>query len=191
MTEREKKMTARFWQAAIKVLNERLPGWEAFLATDPKAKGYMNEKEERLLIAFRDDDDILFDQYIESYTKAWERINVVLAEAYRKENTNADEWQLRYIKWMKITYIHFTSPKGDFFLLPRRPRKKPKATYWYTVDDMLDMLHPTVVAAMKLSDVMPMRPESVKGPAPGEKHLHIDTTGNETKVFYKWGDMNG
>jgi hypothetical protein len=185
MTEREIKMTARFWQAAIKVQNERLPGWEAFLATDPKAKGYMNEKEERLLIAFRDDDDILFDQYIESWAKAWERINEVVAEKYRKENTDPEEWQLRYIKWMKITYIHFTSKKGDFYLLPRRPRKKPKATHWYTVDEMLDMLHPVTVAAMKLSDVMPMRPESVKGPAPGEKHLIVDCTGPEVTARYE------
>jgi len=193
MTEREKKMMVRFWTTAMRIESERLPGWGAFLDGDEKANRYLTQREQVILDTYRDEDEILFGQAVEAWEKVWERVNERLAERYRKENKDPDLWELRYIKWMKITYIHFTSEKGDFYLLPRRPRKKPRVEHWYTVDEMLDMLHPTIAAALTMSDVLPPRPGSLKGPSRGEKYLVVDCTGPEMKVHYQLpkGGLNG
>ena len=116
---------------------------------------------------------------------AWERVNERLAEEYRVANEDPETWELRYIKWMKkIVYIKFGSPMGDFYLVPKKPRKKPKAAHWYTVDEMLGMLNPAVVAAIEMAGSLPVRPETLPGPEPGEKHMLVDMTGPEMRVKY-------
>lgn len=193
MTEREVRMMERFQRTSNQIAEERLPGWEAFLASDPKAKAFLDQKGEMIAATYMDEDEVLHERACNAYKKACDRVNEVVAEKYREENPDAELWELRYIKWMKIVYIHFTSERGDFYLLPRRPKKKPRVEHWYTVDEMLDMLHPTTVAALALSDTMPPRPGNMKGPARGEKHLHVDFTGPEMKVHYELpkGGLNG
>lgn len=185
MTESENKMAEEIYCAELKMQSERLPGWEAFLDSDEKAVRYINDCNDRIEIHFRDSDFVLMSRMLNLWSKAWGRVNEVLAEKYLECNKNPELWELRYIKWMKITYIHFESKRGDFFLLPRRPRKRPRVASWYTVDEMLDMLHPAISAAIQLSDILPARPESIGRPDYGEKHLVVDYTGSETSVRYE------
>lgn len=190
MTDRERRMTNLFIRAAAKVQKERLPGWEAFIATNADASKHIKNTETNILTRFSDEDEVLFTKDLGSWVRSWGRVNEVLAEQYRKENINPNEWQLRYIKWMKIVYIRFESEKGEFYLLPRRPSKKPRVKHWYTVDEMLDMLIPEVSSILSMSDELPLRPGSEGKPPPGEKHLHIDFTGKKTSVRYELGRMN-
>lgn len=185
MVESESKMAEEIYCAELKMQSERLPGWEAFLNSDEKAAKYIEGYNERIETHFRDSDFVLLSRALGSWSKAWGRVNEILTETYLSENRDPELWELRYIKWMKIVYIHFESKRGDFYLLPRRPRKKPRVEHWYTVDEMLDMLHPAISAAIQLSDIMPIRPELLSGPKQGEKHLVVDYTGSETSVRYE------
>lgn len=183
----------RFQRVSMEIHDEKLPGWEAFLASDEKANAFMQKKGELIAATYMDEDEVLHERALNAWRKACDRVNEILAEKYREENSDPELWELRYIKWMKITYIHFTSERGDFYLLPKRPKKKPRVKHWYTVDEMLDMLHPTTVAVLAMSTTMPIRPEQLTGPARGEKHMHIDLTGEEMDVRYVLpkGGLNG
>jgi hypothetical protein len=162
---------------------ERLPGWESCLAGDPKIESWIADLSVRIENAIRDEDAVRFEKELSSVSKAWWRVNQIVAEAYRKENLDPELWELRYIKWMRITFIKFDSPMGEFYLVPRTPSRKPKAEHWYTVDEMLDMLHPNVVRVIEIAGKLPVRPDSLPGPKRGEYHLHIDATGPTVKTY--------
>ena len=179
------RMQAKFDSARAIVERERLPGWEAFFARDAEAEKWTLNQEQRVLGSLRHEDEVIFERALGSWVMAWERVNERLAEEYRVANEDPETWELRYIKWMKkIVYIKFGSPMGDFYLVPKKPRKKPKAAHWYTVDEMLGMLNPAVVAAIEMAGSLPVRPETLPGPEPGEKHMLVDMTGPEMRVKY-------
>jgi len=161
-------------------LDEALPGFTEYLKNDSKAAGWIAEQEAKIKQAAQDEDGILLERALGSWTKAVERVNEILAERYRQANPDAagDGWELRYVKWMtKVKYIRFECPLGEFYVVPRMPSRRPKAPHWYTVDEMLDMLHPMVAETIKTFGSLPVRPDSLPGPGPNEKHLRIYATG--------------
>jgi hypothetical protein len=167
------------------LLDETLPGFEDYLKKDTRAAGWIAEQEAKINAAARDDDDILLERALGSWTKAVGRVNEIIAEEYRLSHPDPELWELRFVKWMtKITYIRFESPMGEFYVVPRMPKRRPKAAHWYTVDEMIDMMHPAVAETIKAFGVLPVRPEALPGPAPGEKHLLIDATGKQVVMKY-------
>lgn len=170
-------------------LDEALPGFDEYLKNDTKAAGWLAEQEAKIKQAVRDEDDILLERALGSWVKAVGRVNEILAEQYRQANPDAagDGWELRYVKWMtKVKYIRFECPLGEFYVVPRMPTRRPKATHWYTVDELIDMLHPTVAETIKAFGSLPVRPDSLPGPGPSEKHLTFDATGPEVVMTYSW-----
>jgi len=165
--------------------SERLPGWEALLSNNPKISGYLEELKVRVENSIRDVDGVRFEKEVKSIEKAWNRLNELLAEDYRKANADPELWELRYIKWMKVSFIKFGSPRGDFYLVPRPPSRKPKAEHWYTVDEMMTFVRPEITALLNMSDQLPLRPDVLKPPGPGEKVLHIDATGPVVRTYYE------
>jgi hypothetical protein len=166
-----------------KIAANRLPGWEACFVKDPKIGQWLDTLDKRIRNAIRDEDRVRFERELHSIIKAWERINELVAEDYRAKNPDPEQWELRYVKYMKIQYMRFDSPLGEFYVVPRTPRRKPKAEHWYTVDEMLAMLHPPVVELIKFANSMPKRPESLSPPGPGEQVISIGPEG--TKAH--WG----
>ena len=188
----EERMSIRMDTALRTIEEMRLPGWEAFFRKDAKAKKYTDEQESRSQRAFRDGDEILFEKASRAWVRSWERVNEILAEDYRTTNKDPRNWEIRYIKWMtKITYIKFDSPMGEFYMLPRKPRRKPKVETWYTADEMLVMLHPGTAATIKTFGIFPSRPNSLSGPGANEKHLLVNLTGPEMAVRYNLGERRG
>lgn len=168
-----------------RIHDERLPGWEKALADDQTVAGRIGELVIRIENAIRDEDEIRYEKEIADHAKEWERVNGLVAECYRVTNTDPETWELRYIKWMKISFIKFDSPMGEFFLTPHMPKKKPKARHWYTVDEMIMMVRGPIAELIKMSDRLPDRPEVLKPPGPGEKVLHIDATGPTVRTYYE------
>jgi len=164
---------------------KRLPGWEAFLASNEKARIHIEEQEGRIAEACRDNDEVRLERALAGWRKAWFRVNEVVAEEYRLANKDPYQWEWRYFKWMsKVTYMRCDSPMGEFYVFPRKPRRKPKVEHWFTADEMLDMMHPATAKAIELFGQLPVRPDSLEGPRQGEKHMEIDLTGEEMKVRY-------
>lgn len=162
-----------------------LPEFDAKVDADPKAKNWIEKQLIRIGQSIKDDDEILFEEAVGTWVKACERINELIAEDYRQANTDPTLWDLRYVRWMtRLTFIKFGSPMGEFYLVPRMPRTRPKAEFWYTVDEMVDMLHPTTAAAIAAFGKLPARPSSLRRPEDGEKHLHVDLTGDTPQVHY-------
>lgn len=178
---------------AEKVMRETqeaaLPGFEAYLSRDSKAADWIAEQEAKISTAVRDEDSILLERALGSWSKAIGRVNEILAEEYRQANPDAsgDGWELRYVKWMtKVKYIRFESPMGEFYLLPRMPSRRPKAPHWYTVDEMLVMLDPKMAPVITALGVLPIRPESIPRAGPGDKILHFDATGPQVEMTYEF-----
>ena len=84
---------------------------------------------------------------------------------------------------MQIAYIKFDSPKGEFYLVPRTPKRKPGVPHWYTVDEMLTLVRPGIADLIKMSDGLPDRDKVFKPPGPGEQVIHIDATGPEVHTY--------
>lgn len=181
----QERLKLRLQQELATIGEGRLPGWEAFFASDPKIKAWMDDLHQRIDNAMRDEDDVRFEKEMASITKAWGRVNELVAEDYRKKNEDPSTWELRFIKWMKIAFIKFDSPLGEFYLVPRQPKRRPKAAHWYTVDEMLTFLRPPIAELIKMSGKLPGRPEDLKPPGPGEQVIHIDATGPTVKTTYE------
>lgn len=172
-----------FHSGQLFVAEEKLPGVDELLESDEAAAGWIREQEHRIWSSIRDLDEILFERSLASWIRGWEKLNEIVAEDYRKTHPGPETWELRFIKWMKIKFIHFESEKlGSFYLVPKRPKRRPRAEHWYTVDEMLDMLHPNIAATINTFGCLPARPESLEGPERGEKHLTIDLTDPEEAV---------
>jgi hypothetical protein len=175
-------------EVVAQVEESRLPGWANYLERDQEARKWTDEQYDRMLSAIRDDDEVLFERAAASWRKAFCRINERLAESYRQANANPELWDLRFFKWMKhVIYIKFESELGTFYLVPQKPRKKPRAEYWYTADEMIGMLQPATAAAINTFKQLPVRPESLKGPEKGEKHMRVDLTGSAMGVKFDLG----
>jgi hypothetical protein len=179
------KLRIRLEQEAIRMHDERLPGWEVFYEQNPKIGAWMNDLNNRIENSIRDEDEIRFEKELASIEKAWDRLNEIVAEDYRQKNADPELWELRFIKWMKISYIKFESPLGEFYLLPRTPSRKPKAKHWYTVDEMMVLIKPELASIVTLSGKLPPRPESLEPPGPGEQVIHIDATGPTVRTYYE------
>jgi len=188
------RLVALLGAAELEMEAMRLPVWSELLERNKKAATTVRERRERVADAMRDEDEVLFMRALRSWQMAWSRVNEVLAEEYRQANPDPEGWELRYFKWMKIKFIHFDSPLGEFYLVPRAPRRQPKGVTWYTADEMIAMLEPGVAATILGFKKLPVRFESLSGPAKGEQHMHIDLTGPETVVkcdLWKGGRYGG
>lgn len=163
-----------------------LPGWQKHLEENPDSKTWIYEQLQRATDAMARADAFNHENALRSFQRGWARVNNHLAEEYRL-SVKPEEWELRYIKWMKnVLYIHFSSPKGDFYLLPRRPRNKPPFDHWYTVDEMIEMLRrPAVAAVVQMAQGLPSRDRS---PLPKGKEVHLvfDATVSPPKIVYRW-----
>lgn len=169
---------------------EFLPGFDAYVAEHPEVGKYITEQWRFVENAVRDDDIVRFEDAAGSWLKACHRVNELLAETYRQAHPEPESWELRYFKWMKIVFIRFESPRGEFFLVPRRPRRRPKARHWYTADEMMALVLPGPSALIALSDKLPLRPEDMSKPGMDEKHLHLDFTGDKLRQFYVSGGIS-
>lgn len=166
---------------------ECLPGFDAFVADHPDIGKYISEQWRLVEAAVRDDDLSRFEDSAGSWLKACHRVNELVAEVYRAAHADPEAWELRYLKWMAVTFIRLESPAGEFFVVPRRPRRRPKAKHWYTVDEILGMMEPGVAHLIGMTGKLPMRPEDLPRPAPNEKHLHMDFTGPTLDSYYVFG----
>lgn len=164
-----------------------LPEFDAKKAGDPKIAKYIADQEGRIAAAVRDADEIVFETTIGSWLKACYRVNEIIADEYRAANPDPATWELRYFKWMtRVQYILFESPLGEFAIVPRRGRRVP-AKHWYTADEMIGILgNPAIGETIKMLGTLPVRPESLPGPAEGEKHLHIDATGPQVQARFEF-----
>lgn len=179
------RLKLRLQQETSRIHDERLPGWETIFSSNPKIGAWIGELQTRIENSIRDEDEIRFEKEIASIEKAWNRLNELVAEDYRQRNTDPEFWELRFIKWMKVSFIKFDSPMGEFYLVPRTPSTKPRAEHWYTVDEMLVLVRPELAELHRMSGALPKRPDYLKPPGPGENVLHIDATGPVVRTYYE------
>lgn len=171
---------------------DALPGHADFLARESRASQWIDEQEAKIRTAIAGDDLALLDRALGTWVKAINRVNEILAEEYRQAHPDPATWELRYIRWMsKLTYIRFDSPLGEFYLLPQKPSRRPKVERWYTVDEMIAMLHPAVAATINIFGVMPPRPDALLPRAAGDHILHLDATGPQVVTTYEREDDHG
>jgi len=180
------KLAERFSAAELETEGQRLPGWRDLLEKNNKASKAIAERRERIELALRDEDEVLFLRALGEWDAAWCRVNEILAEEYRQSNPDSKTWELRYFKWMKkVKFIRFDSPLGEFYLVPREPGSLPSGALWYTADEMIAMIKPSVAAAITAFKKLPVRAETLSRPGKGENHMHIDFTGSEPVVKYE------
>lgn len=184
---REPLTSAELEQTRLRAIEKQtevnLPELEAHLAAAPDKARKHADHLHRMSVAVRDADEVNLEKSINEWVNLCRDINETIAEAYRVAQTDPEMWELRYVRWMtRVTFIRFESPYGEFFVVPQKPRKNPRAKYWYTVDELLDLLTPGVAATIKAFGQLPARPESLAGPKPGEQHLHVDLTGDKPVI---------
>jgi len=183
----ETELRERLERELARLKADLLPGWEAFFVSNPRVKEWTDAVAAKVQVAIRDEDRTRFDKAMPDVVQAWERINERLAEAYKSTVTDPELWELRYVKWMKLSYIRFESPLGELYLVPRRTSKRPVGVQWCTVDEMLDWVHPTVAAVINMSGKWPPRNLELKPPAVGEQVIRIDATGPVVKTTIEIG----
>jgi hypothetical protein len=165
---------------------ENLPGFLAKKNSDPDILKWISDQESRLEASVRDADEVLFEQAAGAWLKACWRVNELVAEDYRQAHLDPEQWELRFFKWMtKVSFIRFECQWGEFFVVPRKPRRRPNAKHWFTADEMIDILNsPVTTQAIVAFGQLPIRPDDIPHPAPGEKHLDIDFTGEAPVIRY-------
>ena len=184
--DRAVAMLARHKKTLRRVEEEKLPGFIDYFKSSSEARTWILDKLGDAERALDEGDEFLFEKGLNSYVKGCGKINQVLAERYRKNNTNPEEWELRYVRFMRIKYIKFGSELWDFYLVPMPPRGKPKASHWYTVAEMMDILdNETAASAMKVFKILPVRPESTEKPYVGDKVLVVDVTPEGVDSWYE------
>lgn len=171
---------------------DQLPGFEECLDQYPSIKKSVDAAWALMEGAIKDDDVVRFEGAADQWIEACHHINELVAEAYRLANTDPELWELRYVKWMThLTYIRCESLLGTFYIVPRRPRIRPKAPYWYTADELADMLHPAIAQVLSFAGALPVRPDSVRAPGRDEKVLHIYGDGSQSKFEFSGDGIYG
>jgi hypothetical protein len=166
---------------------EYLPGFDAFIEKHPEATKWLDEQCFRMDKAIHDNDPVLFERALGSWAKAVERVNELVAEEYRQAHSDPLTWELRFFKWMaRVKWMKFDCALGEFYVVPRPPAsgRKPKAKYWYTADEMIDMLQPGVAIAIKGFQQLPTRPDSLPGPDTGEATMHLKPGDPVRPIWY-------
>ncbi len=180
------ELTARWGRIVGAQEKEKLPGFNEQRSLDPKIVDWLETQEQRVRKSIADVDELLFEKAVDTWLKACARVNEIVANAYRASHPDSETWELRYLKWMTgINHIKFDSSMGEFWLYPRRPRRRPETTNWYTVDEMIDMLdNSAIVHAIKTFGKLPGRPEELSRPGVDEKHAHVDLTQEPAQVTF-------
>ena len=166
------ELQSKLDSAYEEIRRNRLPGWEAVFFS-PEVHPWMLEQENKLFTALNDEAEVRFTRALGQVRHGWFRINQKIAEAYRKANPNPEEWELRYIKYMTVSYIRCESSGGEFYLTPRRRKPKPgvKAISIEEVEKILET--PLIAHAINLFGGMPANEAEFTPPAKGEKHIHF------------------
>lgn len=185
METQGKNLSLRFLRESDRINDEMLPGWREALEANPGLKSEISQLAARIENAIRDEDEIRYEEVAIPFARLHDQLNVIVAEEYRAKNTDPELWELRYIKWMKISFIKFDSPMGEFFLTPRTPKKTPKARHWYTVDEMMSLVRGPVAELIKMGGVLPDRADVLQPPGPGERVIHIDATSQPVRTYYE------
>jgi hypothetical protein len=147
------------------------------------AAEWIRKQYKRVLLARRDNDEILFERAVISWEKAFEKLNEICGEGYRAKYPDAEEWPLRYFRWMSIKFMKLECELGIFYVVPRMPDRKPAVDHWFTADEMLDILAtPATVAAIKAFG-LPSK-KGIEKPKRGEKHMIINLTGDSRPTCY-------
>lgn len=142
------QLAKRQAEVEAQLANSLLPGAEVVLSQNAQAIDWLTRQNERIRAAIDDENEALFDQALGSLVRGTERANQIVAERYRKE-TPVEKWELRYVKWMRIQYIRFGSPWGDFVVIPHPPVYRPSWPVWYTVDDLIALVdYPEMVTSV-------------------------------------------
>lgn len=194
-TERADPLTAveleiRRQQIIARQVSENLPSFDEHVAGSEEIGRRLDGQLRLMAAAVRDCDEVNLDKGLEAWIKICQEVNENLAEQYRQANPDPETWELRYFKWMvRVIFVRFDSPLGEFYLVPRKPRRRPKAKYWYTADEMIDMLHTGVANVINAFGALPIRPTDLSPPGPGEQHVHIDLTGPEPRIKCELGRM--
>lgn len=168
------RLKAQLEAALWEVEADKLPGWDAVVADNEKARSTLRERYHRIRIAMEDEDTVVFSWSLASWRSACERVNQIVAEGYRERNRDPAKWELRYVKWMRIKYMRFDSPLGEFFVVPRMPKRPPKVDHWYTVDEMIGFLEPGAAALINTFKKLPQRPESLEEKEGMHTHVYIE-----------------
>jgi hypothetical protein len=179
----EQRLARKLSAARARVVHGWVPR-EDFVSTKKRAAAaaWISKQRNRVDIAMRDKDEILFEKALASWEKAFDKLNGLCGEGYRARCPNPEDWPLRYFRWMKVQYMKLHCELGTFYIVPRMPKRKPRVPHWLTADEMIDILaNPATVAAIKTFG-LPVRPDTIDGPRPGEKHMIINLTGDGGEV---------
>ena len=148
------------------------------------AAAWIKKQRKRIAVATRDEDEILFEKALNSWEKAFDKLNGICGEAYRAQTPAPEDWPLRYFRWMKVQYMKLECELGIFYIVPRPPSRKPRVPHWMTADEMIDILSsPSTIAAIKKFG-LPVRPETIGKPKRGEKHMIINFTNDGRPTCY-------
>jgi hypothetical protein len=182
------RLVRRLHEVVRHVVSERLPGADEYVAGDARSRSFIEKHALTVDAALVDENEPLFDKSLGSWIKGWERVNEIIAEDLRSKKP-ITECELRYVRWMALSYIHFDcSITGDFYLLPRKPYRAPGFERWCTVDEMIDILGtPVLIDVIRTCHAFPVRPERLKTPGMGEEILRVDLTGAEMRVRARRG----
>ena len=178
------RMVRRLHDVVAATLEQELPETNELALQTPKVIGWINEQREKIDLAIREGDEALFDRCLNAWAKAWDRVNELVAEAYRKAHPDPASWELRYFRWMRVRCIAFDSPKyGAFAVVPRLPCLPPPYKSWFTSDEMTAMVsYKSIQAVIEMAGVLPVRPDSLP---PAEKETNVmcvDLTGDAMRV---------
>lgn len=187
--ENNDELKARL-ETKLKRSRERIVrGWvprRDFISAAKRAEAadWIRKQKTRVAAALFDQDEILFERALAGLEKAFEKLNRLCGEAYRKRFPDPEDWPLRYFKWMSITYMKLECELGIFYIVPQMPERKPRVTHWLTADEMIDILsNPAIIKSIKTFG-LPVRPETLEKPKKGEKQLTINFLDKKNPPVY-------
>lgn len=183
---RPQEADAKVHQVRTHLETQRLPGAEERIAADPVISTYIAKQWARVERAVADLDDIALANALSDWARAHTRVYEIIAEEYRQA-TPQEEWELRYVRWMRIQYIQFATPTGDFYLVRNGRGDLPPRARWIRVEEMIDFLNGAGADVYKTFGVFPVRPESIPDIVPGEQELFVDLTGEVMAVRARRG----
>lgn len=156
-----------------------LPESQEWISKNEPIEQWNAKQRGRVAMALEDGNEALLQEALGALVNGQERLNTLIAESLRAQHPSPDEWPLGHFKWMKIIYVHLTSPFGEFLLYPRTPRFPRQGFRWYTADELIDMYSsPVVIESIKIFGVLPTRADALAldRPPRDENDLHLDFT---------------